>query len=85
MSESAKSEDDPETVDATARQSVSNDPSTTESGVDSIGEGDPLAQLDAEAVEEQHLDERHATTGEFYTGGNDFDEVAPVTPDDDTR
>ena len=89
MSDSAMTGGDPETVDATAHQTVTNDAVAGEPVYDTDTEGSARARLDAEATEEQYLDERHANTGELYTGGNDFDEIAPETDpvpsDDDNR
>ncbi len=85
MSDSAATGGDPETVDAMAHQTVTNDAVAGEPVYDTDTDGDVRSALDAEATEEQHLDERHATTGELYTGGgSDFEQVAPVS-DDDSR
>ena len=72
---------DPDTVDATAHLTASNDAVADAPVQKPDTDGDIRSALEAEAVEEQHLDERHATTGELYTGGDDFDQVAPASTD----
>ncbi|MBG6237737.1 hypothetical protein IWX78_000680 [Mycetocola sp. CAN_C7] len=81
MSDSAMTGGDPETVDVTSHQSVTNDAVAGEP-VQNPGGGSIFDALDAEAAEERHLDERHAT-GEHATDADIDPLETDVLPDQD--
>lgn len=86
MSDSAMTGGDPETVDMMGHQTAKNDPVIGEPVYNTNDAEDPR---NAEILEEQHLDDRHAT-GEHYTPGVDPDVDAPegdpmINLDDENR
>ncbi|MET0713449.1 MAG: hypothetical protein ABWY57_00930 [Mycetocola sp.] len=84
MSDSAVTGGDPETVDAMGHQTVTND-AVADAPVYNTDNESPLAAREAEVLEEQHLDDRHAT-GEHYVSdehsGMDDDPLAEIYRED---
>lgn len=86
MSDSAVTGGDPATVDAMGHQTAKND-AVADEPVYNTNASSLAAALDAEATEEQHLDDRHAT-GEHYVAeehramADDEDPLTDIYRDD---